>query len=84
MGGVVEVDETYVGGKVKNMHKSQKTKPFDPMANKFAVFGLLAHDGRVVAFPVARTDVDTLQQAVLDHVSKGLRFTPTATRPTPC
>ncbi len=71
MGGVVEVDETYVGGKVKNIHKSKKTQPFDPMANKFAVFGLRAHDGRVVAFPVARTDVDTLQQAVLDHVSKG-------------
>ena len=69
VGGVVEVDETYIGGKVKNMHKFKK--PANPMENKYAVVGLKDHNGNVIAFPVANTDFWTLQNAVLDHVKPG-------------
>ena len=41
------------------------------MDNKFAVFGPRTHDGRIVAFPVSRTDAWTLQNAVLDNVKPG-------------
>src|SRR5688572_28960742 len=48
LGGDVEVDETYIGGKARNMHKSRKariTKGSTGMVGKVAVMGLLARHG---------------------------------------
>ncbi len=61
MPGPVEVDETYVGGKERNRHQSQK-RGTGPAAGKTVVVG--AKDRatkRIVAEPVARTDKATLQ-----------------------
>ena len=47
-GGTVEVDETYIGGKARNMHPSKKRRvlnPRHPFAGKVAIMGLLErHD----------------------------------------
>jgi transposase-like protein len=68
---VVEVDETYVGGKAKNIHGSKKTPGWNWMDNKFMVFGLKDHNGKVIAFPVGNTHMETLQKAVFDNVERG-------------
>jgi transposase-like protein len=52
--GLVEVDETWVGGKDKNRHLSKKQGKDDPL--KFAVIGAIERKGNVVA-------------RVLDHVN---------------
>ena len=64
--GVVEIDETYVGGKMKSMHKSQK--PGNPMDNKIPVMGFKDHTGKVIAFPMSDTTTKTMERYVLENV----------------
>jgi transposase-like protein len=56
--GIVEVDETFVGGKNENRHRNKKT-PGTGGAHKFAVMGALERDGAVVARVVAHVDSST-------------------------
>lgn len=67
--GVVETDETFVGGKMKGIHKSKR--PDDPNSNKFPVIGFRDGTGRVVAFPIDNTRTKTIEKAVLDNVAAG-------------
>jgi transposase-like protein len=49
LGGEVEVDETFIGGKARNMHKSKRARlginQGDKLAGKVAVMGLLERHG---------------------------------------
>jgi len=51
----VECDETFVGGKVKNMHKSKldKTMAYQGSGNKAIVMGMLERGGKVKAKVIA-------------------------------
>jgi transposase-like protein len=76
-GGPVEVDETFVGGRVKNMHKSKR--PVGPGASgkpvghtaKAIVMGLLDRDARKVrARVIPDVKRETLQDEILAKVAK--------------
>ncbi len=72
-GGPVEADETYVGGKRKNMPLSKRLKlnGRGPVG-KTAVAGIKDRDtNHVVAEVVERTDAETLQGFVREHVEEG-------------
>ena len=72
MTGIIQIDETWIGGKAKNIHKSiKKQEGWTGMGNKFAVIGLRQDDGTVIIFPVPDTYAETLQNAVLDNVKPG-------------
>jgi transposase-like protein len=76
-GGPVEMDETFIGGKLKNMHKSKKPKgtgfsgvPCGAMA-KTIVVGMVERGGRVKAEVVAERTHAVLRALVNKHIHPG-------------
>ena len=56
LSGMIEIDETFIGGKEANKHESKKLKMGRGAVGKAAVMGLRERGGRTVAMPVANTD----------------------------
>lgn len=76
IGGVIEVDETYMGGKAANMHpRRKKIVQAHPLKSKTAVVGVLKRGakGTSVVRAVVRQNVKraTLQTIVSENVRKG-------------
>ena len=75
LSGEVEVDETFVGGKAKFMHRDERARKISgtggSTANKTAVMGLLERDGEVRAMVVPNTKRATLDPQVRKHVEPG-------------
>lgn len=65
MSGVVEIDETYIGG--KNRRGSKRGRP-GPDSHKTPVVALVERGGRVRAFPMPRVTAENLKQAINAHV----------------
>jgi transposase-like protein len=70
-GKTVEVDETYVGGKEANKHKSQRAKSRD-LANdkKQSVVTLVERDGRARSFHVASVTSKTLRNVMVRNIDR--------------
>jgi len=66
--GIVEVDETYVGGKNKNRHADKKIKG-SGVHGKEIVVGAVERNGTVVARALRNTEAKTLQAFVREAVS---------------
>lgn len=67
---VVEIDETFIGGKNKNRHKDKKVAKCQGRSfkDKTPVFGLLQRGGKVVAKVVENTKAKTLRKVILKTV----------------
>jgi transposase-like protein len=64
--GVVETDETYVGGKVK-----RKGKLFVKKDNKDVVIGMIERGGKLRLVPVKDNKMSIIEPVMLQHISPG-------------
>jgi transposase-like protein len=73
LGGEVEVDETFIGGKARNMHLSERKRRITATggADKTVVFGMLERGGRVRASVVPNRKLETVQPEIRKHVQAG-------------
>jgi len=71
--GIVEVDETHVGGLEQNKHERDKLRVGRGAVGKTTVVGLRERGpgGRLIAHPVDAPDAVNLQSAVFRHVEQG-------------
>ena len=73
MSGEVEADETFIGGKARNMHVSVKERRITGTGgkDKVAVMGILERGGEVRTKVVADRKKQTLQSEIKQHVQAG-------------
>jgi len=71
-GKPVQVDETFIGGKARNMHKIKRSK-LDKIGNgnKVIVAGMLEGSGKVKTQVIENRSMRTLQTLVKEHIEAG-------------
>jgi transposase-like protein len=73
LAGEVEVDETFIGGKTRNMHKDKKARVITGTGgkDKTIVMGMLERGGNVRAIVLDDRKKKTLQANLKEHVEAG-------------
>jgi transposase-like protein len=73
LGGEVEVDETFIGGKARNMHKSKRERVITGTGgkDKTMVLGIIERGGNVRTMVVGNRRKHELQSNVRQHVEAG-------------
>jgi transposase-like protein len=73
LSGEVEVDESFIGGKARNMHKSKRAKKITGTGgkDKVVVMGMMERGGNVRTMVVDNRRKKELQSRVREHVEAG-------------
>ncbi len=72
----VEIDETFIGGRIKNMHKSKKPKTYSAKAGqgKAIVLGMLERGGPVRTRVIVDRIKPTIDPVITAHVAEGAKI----------
>jgi hypothetical protein len=70
---VVEIDETYIGGKEKNKHPNKRTEKAQgsSIKTKSQILGILERDGKVYGVPFKNTQEQTILPIMVSKVEAG-------------
>lgn len=73
LSGQVEIDETFIGGKARNMHPEERARKITGTGgkDKTPVMGMIERGGKVRAFVVETRHKKELQAHVREHVEAG-------------
>ena len=75
LSGEIEVDESYIGGKARNMHKSKKANKLEGKgggySHKIAVQGILERGGQIRTHVIDNSRMESVVPNVEDNVEKG-------------
>jgi transposase-like protein len=73
LGGEVEVDETFIGGKARNLHAAKRAQKIQGRGSegKEIVFGMVEWGGKVIAAHVDTRKRKTLEPLIREHIEAG-------------
>ena len=68
--GIIEIDETYIGGKEKNKHANKRLAHSQGGANKEAVLGIVKREGELILKQIEHTNRYTIKQVIDNIIDK--------------
>ena len=71
LSGIVEVDETFIGGKESNKHAKDKLNMGRGAVGKAPVLGMRERNGKTLAMPIENTSMAEIQSAIHARVEVG-------------